>query len=36
MRLPDAFSLATALISGGELLTLDDALRRVAQREGGG
>ncbi len=36
LRLPDAFSLATALISGVELLTLDDGLRRVAEREGGG
>lgn len=33
LRLPDAFSLATALVSGGELLTLDETLRRVAQRE---
>jgi len=36
LRLPDAFSLATALILGVELLTLDEALRRVAERGGGG
>ncbi len=36
LRLPDAFSLATALIFAVELLTLDEALRRVAEREGGG
>jgi len=36
LRLPDALSLATALISAAELLTMDEALRRVAEREGGG
>ncbi len=32
LRLPDAFTLATALISGVELLTLDETLQRVAER----
>jgi len=36
LRLPDAFSLATSLILRVELLKLDEALRRVAKREGGG
>ena len=33
MRLPDALSLAAALESGAELLTLDHRLRRIAQGE---
>ena len=33
LRLPDALSLATALTSGSELLTLDRVLRRIAERE---
>jgi predicted nucleic acid-binding protein len=33
VRLPDALSLATALVSGAELLTLDHRLRRIARRE---
>jgi predicted nucleic acid-binding protein len=36
LRLPDAFSLATALSSDAELLSLDGKLRRVARRAGGG
>lgn len=30
LRLPDALSLATALASDAELLSFDDALRRIA------
>lgn len=33
LRLADAFSLATAIASKAELLTLDHGLRRVADRE---
>lgn len=33
LRLPDALSLATALSSEAQLLTLDQRLRRVAERE---
>jgi predicted nucleic acid-binding protein len=33
MRLPDALSLATALATGSQLLTLDQRLRRIATRE---
>lgn len=33
LRLPDALSLATALASGAELLTLDQRLKRIAGRE---
>jgi predicted nucleic acid-binding protein len=33
LRLPDALSLATALASDAELLTLDRALQRIADRE---
>jgi predicted nucleic acid-binding protein len=33
IRLPDALSLATALVEGADLLTLDRGLRRIAQRE---
>jgi predicted nucleic acid-binding protein len=33
LRLPDAFSLATALVADAQLLTLDETLRRVAERE---
>jgi len=33
LRLPDALSLATALASGADLLTLDHGLRRIAHRE---
>jgi predicted nucleic acid-binding protein len=33
LRLPDAVSLATALLSDAELLTLDRGLQRVADRE---
>jgi predicted nucleic acid-binding protein len=33
LRLPDALSLATALASDADLLTLDQRLRRVAERE---
>jgi predicted nucleic acid-binding protein len=36
LRLPDALSLATALISDARLLTLDRALQRIADRESGG
>lgn len=34
LRLPDALSLATALVAGAELVTLDQRLRRVARSEG--
>jgi predicted nucleic acid-binding protein len=33
LRLPDALSLATALASGAELLTLDSRLARIHQHE---
>ena len=33
LRLPDAFSLATALAASAELLTLDRGLRRIADLE---
>jgi len=33
MRLPDAISLATALVTGAEILTLDRRLRRIADLE---
>jgi predicted nucleic acid-binding protein len=33
LRLPDALSLATALMAGAELVTLDQRLRRVARSE---
>jgi predicted nucleic acid-binding protein len=33
LRLPDALSLATALVSDADLLTLDQRLRRIARRE---
>jgi predicted nucleic acid-binding protein len=33
LRLPDAFSLATALVADAQLLTLDETLRRAAERE---
>ena len=33
LRLPDAMSLATALAGAAELLTLDRALQRIADRE---
>jgi len=33
LRLPDALSLATALVSDARLLTLDRALQRIADRE---
>jgi predicted nucleic acid-binding protein len=33
LRLPDAVSLATALLGDAELLTLDHGLQRVASRE---
>jgi predicted nucleic acid-binding protein len=33
LRLPDALSLASALASDADLLTLDQRLRRVARRE---
>jgi predicted nucleic acid-binding protein len=33
LRLPDALSLATALLTGAELLTFDQRLHRVARRE---
>lgn len=33
LRLPDALSLATALASAADLLTLDHRLQRVAERE---
>jgi predicted nucleic acid-binding protein len=36
LRLPDAFSLATALAATAELLTLDHRLHRIAVREGSG
>jgi predicted nucleic acid-binding protein len=36
LRLPDALSLASALVSGCELLTLDHTLRRIAGRETSG
>jgi predicted nucleic acid-binding protein len=35
LRLPDALSLAAALAGAAELLTFDDALLRVAERERG-
>jgi predicted nucleic acid-binding protein len=35
LRLPDVLSLATALASDAELLTLDQRLRRAARREQG-
>jgi predicted nucleic acid-binding protein len=35
LRLPDALSLATALMAGADLVTLDQRLRRVARREQG-
>jgi predicted nucleic acid-binding protein len=34
LRLPDAFSLATAMAAPADLLTLDNGLRRIAAREG--
>lgn len=33
LRLPDALSLATALMAGADLVTLDQRLRRVARSE---
>lgn len=36
LRLPDALSLATAILLDAELLTLDQRLRRVARGEQGG
>jgi predicted nucleic acid-binding protein len=33
LRLPDALSLATSLMSDAELVTLDQRLRRIAARE---
>jgi predicted nucleic acid-binding protein len=33
LRLPDALSLATALVADAELVTFDQRLRRVARRE---
>ncbi len=36
LRLPDALSLATALAHDAELLSLDRALRRIAERESRG
>jgi len=33
LRLPDALSLATALVSDARLLTLDGALQRIVDRE---
>jgi predicted nucleic acid-binding protein len=33
LRLPDALSLATALMAGADLITLDQRLRRVARSE---
>lgn len=33
LRLPDAISLATALVSGAELVTLDHGLRKIADLE---
>jgi predicted nucleic acid-binding protein len=33
LRLPDALSLATALMTGADLVTLDQRLRRVARSE---
>jgi predicted nucleic acid-binding protein len=36
LRLPDALSLATALAHGAELLSLDRALQRIAERESRG
>jgi predicted nucleic acid-binding protein len=35
LRLPDALSLATALMADADLVTLDQRLRRVARREQG-
>ena len=35
LRLPDALSLATALINDARLVTLDRALQRIADRERG-
>jgi predicted nucleic acid-binding protein len=35
LRLPDALSLATALINDAEFLTLDRDLQRIANRESG-
>ncbi|MDX6719665.1 MAG: hypothetical protein QOJ63_1919 [Solirubrobacteraceae bacterium] len=35
LRLPDALSLAAALAGAAELLTFDDTLRRIADRERG-
>jgi predicted nucleic acid-binding protein len=35
LRLPDALSLATALVNDARLLTLDRALQRIADRERG-
>jgi predicted nucleic acid-binding protein len=35
LRLPDALSLATALMAGAELVTLDQRLRRVGRSEEG-
>ena len=35
VRLPDALSLATALVNDARLLTLDRALQRIADRERG-
>jgi predicted nucleic acid-binding protein len=34
LRMPDALSLATSLMTGAELLTFDQRLRRVARDEG--
>jgi predicted nucleic acid-binding protein len=36
LRLPDALSLASALMSDAELLTFDERLRRIAGREAPG
>jgi len=36
LRLPDALSLVTALAHGAELLSLDQALQRIAERESRG
>jgi predicted nucleic acid-binding protein len=33
LRLPDALSLATALVAEAELVTFDQRLRRVARKE---
>jgi predicted nucleic acid-binding protein len=35
LRLPDALSLATALVAGADLVTLDQRLRRAARSEQG-